>query len=153
MNEGGNVVDLGAGHCEYVKWMRENGIDAIGFDGNKDTQKISKNLCKVLDLSSDINIEPRDWVLSLEVGEHIPSQYEETFINNLHKTNRKGIVLSWAIVGQGGDGHFNERSNKYIIDTITQLGYKYDDYSSKSLRDSATAGWFKNTVMVFRKNV
>ena len=35
-----------------------------------------------------------DWVICLEVAEHIPKEYEETFVNNLVKATPNGIVLS-----------------------------------------------------------
>ena len=37
-----------------------------------------------------------DWVLSLEVGEHVPSRYEDMYLRNLHAHNCKGIILSWG---------------------------------------------------------
>ena len=46
--------------------------------------------------------------MSLEVGEHLPKEFEDIFINNLDNNNNYGIVLSWAIKGQGGYGHYNE---------------------------------------------
>jgi hypothetical protein len=54
------------------------------------------------------------------VAEHIPPEYESIFIENLISCNRKGIILSWAIPGQGGHGHFNEKPNDYVIDLITK---------------------------------
>ena len=61
--------------------------------------------------------------MSLEVGEHIPKEYEDIFINNLHNNNNKGIILSWAILGQGGFGHVNEQNNDYIKSKMSNLGY------------------------------
>ena len=39
--------------------------------------------------------------MSLEVGEHLPQEFENIFIHNLHNNNKSGILLSWAIKGQG----------------------------------------------------
>ena len=44
-------------------------------------------------------------MLSLEVGEHVPSQHEAVLIRNLHALNCRGIILSWASLWQSGHGH------------------------------------------------
>jgi len=91
--------------------------------------------------------------MSLEVGEHLPPQFEDIFISNLHNNNTCGMVLSWAVKGQGGHGHFNEQNNDYIKSKICKLGYANDVKSENKLRRDSTLGWFKNTIMVFRKNI
>ena len=92
-------------------------------------------MSKVLDLSEPIKFDtPFSWVMSLEVGEHLPKKFEDIFINNLHNNNEKGIVLSWAVKGQGGDGHFNEQNNDYIKSKICNLGYINDIETEKNLR-------------------
>ena len=148
-----SVVDFGCGLGNYVQTFQENNINAIGFDGNPNTPELTNNLCKVLDLSVSIKFdEPFDWVMSLEVGEHLPSQFENTFIENLHNNNKYGIVLSWAIEGQGGHGHYNERNNDYIKSKICDLGYINDIESENNLRKDSTLHYFRNTIMVFRKS-
>jgi cyclopropane fatty-acyl-phospholipid synthase-like methyltransferase len=92
-----------------------------------------------------------DWVLSLEVGEHLPKEFERIFIENLHRHNVKGIVLSWALKGQGGEGHFNEQNNGYIKELMAQYGYVNDIAAENALRNEAMLWWFRNTVMVFRR--
>lgn len=52
----------------------------------------------------------------------------------------------------GGDGHFNEQDNDYIKARMADYGYTNDLAAELSLRAQATLPWFKNTIMVFRKN-
>ena len=147
-----NLVDFGCGMGKYVKTFQENNINAIGYDGNPNTPELTNNLCKVLDLSVPKKFdEAFDWVMSLEVGEHLPEQFEDIFIENLHNNNKYGIVLSWAVKGQGGHGHFNEQNNDYIKSKICKLGYINDIKSENKLRADSTLRWFKKTIMVFRK--
>jgi cyclopropane fatty-acyl-phospholipid synthase-like methyltransferase len=147
------LVDLGCGDGKYVKTIKEHGISADGFDGNPSTPAYTNNLCQVLDLSVPYQFKEKyDWVLSLEVGEHLPKQFEDIFIGNLHNNNKYGIILSWAVKGQGGYGHFNEQNNDYIKSKICSLGYTNDIDSENALREHSTLYWFKNTIMVFRKN-
>ena len=148
-----SLVDFGCGMGNYVKTFQKNNINAIGFDGNPNTPELTNNLCKVLDLSVPKTFdEPFDWVMSLEVGEHLPQKFEDIFIHNLHNNNKCGIVLSWAVKGQGGHGHFNEQNNDYIKSKICELGYSNDINSENELRRHSTLSWFKNTIMVFRKS-
>jgi hypothetical protein len=148
----GNVVDLGCGMGTYVQHYRSAGINADGFDGNPFTPQLTNNVCGVKDLSIPFEFEtPYTWVQSLEVGEHLPPQYEDIFIQNLHKNNKKGILLSWAVKGQGGHGHFNEQNNDYIRGKIEPLGYESDYETERALRSVASLRWFRNTIMVFRR--
>ncbi len=148
----GTAIDLGCGCGLYTRYLRDNGIDCVGFDGNPNTPAITEGLCQVLDLSREVYLGRMfDYVISLEVGEHIPRMYEEVFINNLHKLNRKGIILSWAVEGQGGAGHVNERSNAYIRGLLEGLGYTSQLEVEQKLREAAEFWWFKETIMVFNR--
>ena len=148
-----SLVDFGCGMGKYVKTFQENNISAIGYDGNPNTPELTNNLGRVLDLSELTQFdEPFDWVMSLEVGEHLPSKFEDIFIKNLHYNNKYGIVLSWARKGQGGDEHVNEQNNDYIKSKICDLGYWNDIESETKLREESSLPWFKETIMVFRKS-
>lgn len=147
-----SVVDFGCGMGNYVKTFLENGLNAFGFDGNPNTPELTGHVCKVLDLSVPHSFDtPFDWVMSLEVGEHLPKQYEDVFIHNLHMNNKRGIIMSWALQGQGGHGHYNEQNNDYIKAKFADLGYVNDVETENALRDASTLWWFKKSIMVFRK--
>jgi hypothetical protein len=152
-NEGAtSIVDFGCGMGNYVRTFRDNGLNATGFDGNPNTPELTNNTCSVLDLSVPLQFEPFDWIISLEVGEHLPAEFEDIFIQNLHNNNKRGIILSWAIKGQGGHGHFNEQDNDYIKSKIWGLGYVNDIESENNMRNMSSLPWFKDTIMVFRRN-
>jgi cyclopropane fatty-acyl-phospholipid synthase-like methyltransferase len=145
------LVDFGCGDGDYVNHFIKNGIHAIGYDGNPVTEDASGGTCLVLDLSNLVDLHKRyDWVMSLEVGEHLPKQYETIFIENLVRHVKDGLILSWAVKGQGGTGHFNEQNNDYIKKFFSDIGWYNDLEAENHLRESAAVHWFKNTVMVFR---
>jgi glycosyltransferase involved in cell wall biosynthesis/2-polyprenyl-3-methyl-5-hydroxy-6-metoxy-1,4-benzoquinol methylase len=146
-----NVLDLGCGPGYYTKYFIDNNIKCEGWDGNPNTPMMSKGLCKVADLTQLNKFDNKDWVLSLEVGEHIPKEHEATFIQNLISHSKKGIILSWATPGQPGDGHVNCQSNEYVVNLMKSHNYILDTHSTIQLRNSAELWWFKNTIMVFRK--
>jgi cyclopropane fatty-acyl-phospholipid synthase-like methyltransferase len=150
-----SVIDFGCGTGEYVRKIRaDSKIICDGIDGNPYTPALSKGMCRIQDLSIPFQLNRNyDWVLSLEVGEHLPKQYEEIFIDNLIRHAEKGIVLSWAIVGHGGYGHINEQSNDYIKAILKSKGWINDVVAENRLRKAANPiyYWFKDTIMVFRK--
>jgi hypothetical protein len=113
-----SVYDFGAGLGWYGKALLANNSDGYrvasytAFDGAENIDEIFPDrFVKYLDLSQPVRLAPKDWVLSLEAGEHIPAAYEKTFINNLHRHNKKGIVLSWAVEGN------------FIVHTLSKIEY------------------------------
>jgi hypothetical protein len=146
--------DFGCGPGNYVKNLRQNGIEAHGFDGNPVTSKIP--WCSVQDLTSDFQLDPVDFLLCLEVCEHVPKKHENALLKSIDRhINSKGtLILSWAVVGQGGLGHVNCQNNDYVINKFKELGYTYNETDSSYLRKNVSnAKWFTNTLLVFNKDV
>lgn len=146
------LVDFGCGMGYYAKGLRDAGLTCDAYDGNPNTVDLTFGLGEVLDLS-----EPQDFgvmydmVLSLEVGEHIPKEFEGIFIQNLVTHSDRMIVLSWAVPGQDGLGHVNCRDNDYIIGKLKESGFRYDARWSGMLRRGSVLPWFKKTIMVFHR--
>lgn len=149
-----SVYDFGCGMGDYAKDMINNGIICKAYDGNPFTKELTNGIGEVLDLSIPVQLEKFDCVLSFEVGEHIPAEYETVFINNLVNNTKSKIILSWAVEGQGGTGHVNCRNNDYIINIFKNKNFSYDQQASMYLRNHVSnAPWFRNTIMIFNKLV
>jgi SAM-dependent methyltransferase len=146
------VYDLGCGKGDYVKYMRSEGLDAKGFDGNPNTPKFCKE-CVVHDLTEKLKVPSAEFVISLEVAEHIPKDKEELYINTLNEAVKEGgyLIISWAYPGQGGFGHFNELDNAYAKKLFLKMGYQNMQDMEKYLRIRSSLKWFKYTIMVFHK--
>jgi len=107
---------------------------------------------KFMDLTLAQYWLPRyDWVLSLEVLEHIPATYEQLVLDNVDRAAGLGVVLSWARIGQGGFYHVNNRSPAYVNQTMFDRGFTMDSNTSLALRREATLPWLKRNIMVFRR--
>ena len=105
---------------------------------------------KFLDLTLPQYWLPRyDWVLSLEVLEHIPSDFETTVLDNIDRAAGHGVVLSWAVPGQGGFRHINNKSPTYVNQTMFDRGLTMDPKTTLVLRKRASVSWLKNNIMVF----
>jgi hypothetical protein len=146
------VLDLGCGDGSYVRYLNEspNIFMSTGVDGNPNTEILAGSNCWQADLSQPLYLpKPIDLIVSLEVGEHIPVEYESVFLDNVVKYAKKWIILSWAVPGQGGDGHINCRDNDYIIEKMAQRGFIINWEESFKLRAESSLSWFKNTLMVY----
>ena len=110
--EKSSVLDMGAGYGQYLRCLRHNASVSRteGYDGQHGIAALSGGWVTQLDLSKPVVLGEFNWVMSIEVGEHIPHQFENSFILNLVTHAAKGLVLSWAHVGQWGIGHINCRN-------------------------------------------
>lgn len=145
------VLDVGCGDGRYVKMLREAGFMCDGYDGNVFTKEVTGGMCGVMDFSKPVDLGKFDVVLSLEVGEHIPREYEQIFINNLCNLCGGLMIISWAIEDQAGIGHFNCRNNDYIISEIERRKFFYNFKLSNYFKKNSKLIWFKDSIMVFEK--
>jgi cyclopropane fatty-acyl-phospholipid synthase-like methyltransferase len=147
-----SVVDLGCGTGTYSKEFKKEGFSCDCYDGNPNTEKLTEGLCSEINLAKEINLNKKyDCVMSLEVGEHIPKEFESIFIDNIIKHSKKLVILSWAVVGQGGRGHVNEKNNDYIEKTFLDKGWKRNKEKENKLRMKSSLSWFKKTIMVYEQ--
>lgn len=146
-----DAIDVGCGGGEYTMRLNKALIATVGFDGNPLTPSLTNGECFVRDFSEPTNIGKFDLVLSLEVGEHIPKEFEQIFIDNLCNASKEWICLSWGIIGQPGYGHVNNQSNEYIILEVEKRGFLFNEKITKYLRKNCTFDWFSHSIMVFKK--
>ena len=152
------VIDIGCGHNWYANVLKVLGYSAIGVD-----KTWFPGVDAILDITIPLkeSIEkrfidgaPEKWnVLSLEVGEHIPSNLSSNYLNNVCDFGGD-ILLSWAVPGQAGIGHINCRPNEWVINEMWERGYKIDTHKTQLLRGAVAnchCSWFQNTLMYFTK--
>ena len=110
-------MDFGCGICTYAMKVKEAGIeDVSGNDGNPYTPQLTNGFASALDLTQEQDLgRTFDWVQSFEVGEHIPEAKISMYVKNLVKHATKGMILSWAVIGQGGFNHINNKDNQEVI--------------------------------------
>eukprot|EP00271_Cylindrocystis_brebissonii_P019239 TRINITY_DN5787_c1_g1_i1.p1 TRINITY_DN5787_c1_g1~~TRINITY_DN5787_c1_g1_i1.p1 ORF type:complete len:825 (-),score=126.22 TRINITY_DN5787_c1_g1_i1:783-3257(-) len=148
---GKTVLEVGAGTGHYTQIFSEYAASIEGYDGVPNIEELTGGFIKRADFTEHLNLGVHDWVVCLDVGAHIPKEYELDFIDNLNRHNREGIILSWAVLGQKGKHHVNQHSNEYMKALLWPLGYDHDAETEQMFRRTAHLKWFKKSLMVFRK--
>lgn len=155
------IIDFGCGEAKYLKNLKDNGFTNLhGFEG--EVRKGSPEFVDSWDLTNPIkNYKNYDFLknnayntICLEVGEHIPKEFESIFLENITSLTTNKLILSWAVIGQGGDGHVNCMNNDEVILKMDKLGFNFLENDSIDARNSIsmrTAPWFFNTIMIFKK--
>ena len=92
----------------------------------------------------------RDWVMSIEVGEHLPRECIPQFVQLLVKHNRFGIVLSWAHHNQLGKGHISPKSKTEVNRLLAVHGYEVDINATAPLYRMCDMHLIAMNVQVFR---
>lgn len=150
------VYDYGCGPGEYLRYLTDIGFkECTGVEGTREQEfQFPKHLIIFSDLSKPVNHFRRVGnVISLEVGEHIPEEFEDVFIENITKTVGVGcfLFISWAIPGQEGTGHVNCKTNFYIKNKIEKHGLVLlsdETEQARAIVENHLA-YFKQTVMIF----
>lgn len=152
---GKSVTSFGDGPGRYKQLLTDSGklktYDA--YDGAPFCDVTSEGRVKFLDLTlPQYGLPVYDWVLSLEVAEHIPAEFENIFIDNIVRHAREGVVLSWARPGQGGYSHINNRDIGHIKKIMIAQGFDHDEKYSNDLKNASSVDWLKSNVNVFRRS-
>lgn len=147
------VLDVGCGTGVSLQYFLAQGMKAVGLENSKlaiakspvSKQIIRHNLKKKLELHQKF-----DLVWSFEVIEHIHPQFEAIFLNTLvNHSNR--IIISAAVPGQGGHGHFNEQLPEYWIRRFSDLGFQFNAEITGHFR--SIQGISSENILIFEKQV
>ena len=94
------------------------------YDGAPFAEDTTNGRVRFLDLSVPIyHLKEYDWVVSVEVAEHIPAEFETIYVENLVRHAKEGIILSWSRIGQGGLSHVNNRDPDYVKMKLETYGF------------------------------
>ena len=163
------VLDLGAGIGQYGAFFRSHAlashVNYIALDGAENIEESTRGLVRFADLTDglprSIRTLPRvDWVMSLEVAEHVPRSDEARFLHTLTSLPAEGVILSWATPGQaggsGGAKHVNCQWASYVDCAMGWLGFDYDfDLVAKlgkhTKNFSYPCHWLRPNIMAFRR--
>ena len=151
-----SVIDVGCGHGAWLAMFRENEVlDLLGIDGTHiDIERtlIPPESFMPMNLNAPVPINRRfDLAVSLEVGEHLPSESAVAFVRFL--TSVTDIVLfSAAIPGQGGTHHVNEQPPAYWAQLFADRGFVCADVLRHQIWDDPdVAPYYAQNMLLYIK--
>ncbi len=147
-----SIVEFGAGKGCMASALRREGVLVRAYDGSPNASKVTRGLVHTADLTRKLKLASADWVLCLEVAEHVPRRYENILLANLDRAARKGVILSWSNSDKG-NGHVNARDNDWVLNAMRTRGFVWDRAAQVALRGSVSdIHWYRESVMVFKRN-
>lgn len=136
-----SVVDFGCSIGSFLEVFLESGKTIKGYEYcyKESLPSIKKihnliNYIEFGDVSNDINTNIYDASVSIEVAEHIPTEYSESLVKNLVKSTKNIIIFTAATPNQGGTGHINCQEPSFWIKLFEKYGCKYDEIETKEIK-------------------
>ena len=122
------------------------------FDGGPYYYEGSNGTVNYMDLTiPQYGMKLYDWVVSLEVAEHIDAKFEAIYLSNIVRHASEGVIISWAVPGQIGEQHINCKPFKYVLEVMSKLGFDFSPEETKKIRDSTKNIHYKRNVGIFRR--
>ena len=160
---GGGIAKRNSdGSCRFAPWRDAAdfftfiGLHMNAVDGAPNVASLTGGRVTTADLSVPQHFPRADWVLSLEVAEHIPRAREHVFVRNVIEHAKTGIVLSWAspsrLPRKYRHFHPNEKEGAAVVALMQHHGLRYDANATELLQAAAGAfccAYFKHTIGVF----
>ena len=151
-----SVIDVGCGVGTWLSVFQAHGVEDVwGIDGDyvdKNAIEIPKERFLTFDLKSPFRFNRQfDLVVSLEVGEHLPNECAETFVDSLTKL-APVILFSAAIPFQGGTQHVNEQWQDYWVKHFQNKGYvAIDCIRNRIWGNKRVEIWYAQNILIFAK--
>lgn len=163
------ILDIACSSAGILRWFRERGREVKGLDcphafasvGWRGVleipiaEAVEYDLQLVLDRSTWPDMGKADVCVSLETGEHLPTETSFSFVEFLTST-ASVVVFSAAYPGLGGCEHVNVQDFKFWKDKFEACGFYYDDEATTELLAHMNGKMFNEFYMhlhVFRKKV
>lgn len=140
------LADLGSGHNFYVNALRHFDFISWGYD----SVDMFSDFQIVADITKPLKLDV-DYTLCIEVGEHIPEQYESIVFDNICQAKKYAIV-SWAGIGQEGIGHINCKSLDDVVEQMHERDFMYHQGMTESLREAnqlSHCDWITRNIAVY----
>ncbi|CAE8584464.1 unnamed protein product [Polarella glacialis] len=145
------VGEFGAFGGHYSAWLNETGlVQAFAFDGIEEASKITNGRVQDLQLGSPFDLGRRfDWVVCLEVAEHLPPEFADILLDNIRRHASQGVIMSWATHDFPNPHHPNTLSEEESTKLIESFGFRQDRVLTEKLRAAAEIDWLKQTIAVY----
>lgn len=142
--------DLGCGPGGMVKAMIDNGIDAVGVDGDFTIKRSVP--CVLHDFcTGPVELDPRDFCWSVEFLEHVEEQYMDNYFSVF---NQCKVILCTASQNPHAYHHVNVKPIEYWVEKFKERGFTLSEEDTEYIRanSSMKRDFIKETGMVYIKD-
>ncbi len=149
-----SVLDVGCGTGSWLAAFMGLGVtDVLGIDGDyvdRSALEIPAERFRAMDLSKPFDVgRVFDLAVSLEVGEHLPPETSEAFVESLCRA-APVVLFSAAVPMQGGTGHVNERWQGDWASMFARRGFvAVDAVRPVVWGDERVAWWYRQNTLVY----
>ena len=100
------------------------------------------------DLAKPLILRDRaDVALCIEVGEHVPEEFLEKFLDNIAIFATEMMIVSWAVPGQRGRGHVSCLDPDWVAAELGLRGWTVSE-KTEAARQMAGKGWNKKLLVL-----
>ena len=138
-----SVVDFGCSIGSFLEPFLEKNKIIKGYEycyteSLEGIRKIDglENFIEFGDVTKDIKVDRKyDCVVTIEVAEHIPTEFSEQLVINLVNASKNFILFTATLPGQGGTGHINCQPKEFWIKIFEKYDYKRDINEEQKVRN------------------
>jgi len=152
-----SVIDFGCAIGAHLEPFNESGITVQGIEGNEkaiEQAVIPKGLITKHDLREPYEPSKKyDLAISIEVAEHIPSEFDDIYVNTICNSAKR-VVITAAPPGQGGTHHINEQPKEYWVKKFDSQGFSLDQKTTEQLANKfevSNSTWVEENLLVFEE--
>jgi len=150
-----SVLDVGCGVGTWLKvWKDELGVkDIVGIDGayvDRDMLQISPEHFVSKDLKEPFSLGRKfDLVMSLEVGEHLPTEKSSLLVDNL-VLHGDMVLFSAALLEQHGTYHINEQLPEFWAKYFVERNFvPVDILRDKIWTNDKVEWWYRQNIILY----
>lgn len=148
-----SLFDFGCSSGYYLRYISDNTQDMnlIGVEPNISERNNYFDNIVSYDLAMPFSLGQKGSVMCLEVLEHIPQEFESSALDNIENHCDEYLFMSWAVPGQGGYGHFNEKHFVDVLPLFEARGFQLMVEETNEAKSVAVIPWLKSNFAIFKK--
>lgn len=146
------MLDIGCGGGEMTQHARDNGVEAVGIDGDSDALPFDDDFILHDFTKGECPMKQEfDLGWSVEFVEHVEEKYIPNFMVSFNKC--KTVFMTYAPPNRRGTHHVNRQWESYWIDIFEEYGFTYDKEATEQMRFISTmkSNFAKCSGLIFTK--
>lgn len=151
------IIDLGCGTGDIINQLYSRGFEVMGIEGSSCAEQYfeNKNIIQydLRNLIIDFNLyKAFDFVMSIEVAEHLEPEYAEKFVANIAFVAKDKVLITAAPPKAKGHYHVNCQSAEYWVALFKKYDLILEEEMTQDFRESFSSYKMKKGINTFYFN-